>query len=726
MSQPLLTLDVLLEPDIILARQRARQIAELLGFPSLDQTRIATATSEIARNIFENACEGRIEFFVEQGFPPALLIRVLERRPAAKGRRGTAEDPPDPNPRLRDGALGARRLMDRFELESIAGGGTLVSMAKSLPRRTPEFVAKDLGRISGELARQKPRSLLEELQEQNQELIRTLQELRERQAEIAELHTQELEETNRGVVALYAELDENAKALKRISDLKSRFLSNMSHEFRSPLNSILSLSGFLLDRSDGELTAEQEKQVLFIRKAAQGLATLVNDLLDLAKVEAGKAVIRPESFAVVDLFESLSGMIRPLLERSQVVLHVEDASTLPKVRSDEGKVAQILRNFLSNAVKFTERGEIRLAATTGPSDTILFSVADSGIGIAPADWHRVFEEFGQVEGPLQVRTKGTGLGLPLSRKLAELLGGAVSVQSELGVGSTFFAAIPRMYREPTEVEAAPEGRWRLDPARRPVLVVEDDSVDLLFYERILEGSVYQVLPVRTLDEARRVLRRVKPVAILLDRLLEEEGDWSLLAELRTREELATVPILVFTRRPDSTQVIASGATDCQPKPPDSRWLLGTLRRLDQEPVPGTLLLIDDEEAHRYVLKGLLSAQGPYVIIEAYEGQDGIRRARENLPDAIFLDLGMPGMTGFEVLDRLKEDPLTRGIPVIISTSKILEAEERERLAANSVAILAKTTGTREEMLMTIREALAKAGVTSASVSAPVSAEPRHD
>ncbi|WP_406697600.1 response regulator [Singulisphaera sp. Ch08] len=717
MNPLLLTLEICHEPDVILARQRARQIAGLLGFPSIDQTRIATATSEIARKVFDNASEGRVEFLVQEGMPPALLIRVQERSSPTKGRRAAAVDLIGPNHGLGDGTLGARRLMDRFEIEPISAGGNLVSMTKNLPKRTASFTASDLVRISGELARQAPRTLLEELQEQNQELIRTLHELRERQTEIAELHSQELEETNRGVVALYAELDENTKALKRISDLKSRFLSNMSHEFRSPLNSILSLSGFLLDRSDGELTGEQEKQVRFIRKAAEGLAMLVNDLLDLAKVEAGKAVIRPGSFEVADLFESLRGMFLPLLERSQVVLHVEAVSDLPTVQTDEGKVAQILRNFLSNAVKFTERGEIRLGATTGPGDTILFSVADTGIGIAAADGKRIFEEFGQIEGPLQAKSKGTGLGLPLSRKLAELLGGAVSVRSEPGVGSTFFAAIPRIYREPAEVEPSNEILGRLDPTRRPVLVVEDDAVDLLFVEKILEGSPFQVIPTRTLDEARRMLKRVAPVAVLLDHLPEEEGDWLLLAELKAREDLREVPVFVLTHRQDKEHVLALGAAQFHAKPIDSHSLLKALRTLDQPPAPETILLIDDEESHRYVLKGLLSAQGRYVIIEAIEGQDGIRRAREDLPSAIFLDLSMPGMTGFEVLDHLKRDPLTRGIPVIIYTSRILEAEERERLAAESVTVLAKATMAREEMYETIRDALVQAGLTPTLMNA---------
>ena len=216
----------------------------------------------------------------------------------------------------------------------------------------------------------------------------------------------------------------------------------MSHEFRSPLNSIKGLTGFLLARSDGELTSEQEKQIKFIRQAAEGLSTLVDDLLDLAKVEAGKASIRIGSFEVSDLFENLQGTIRPMINHAAVSLIFAEPTGIPTLHSDEGKIAQILRNFLTNAVKFTEGGEIRVAARPGPDDMVEFSVKDSGIGIAAGDLDRIFEEYGQIENPLQQRVKGIGLGLPLTRKLARLLGGSVSVASEPGVGSTFFVVIP--------------------------------------------------------------------------------------------------------------------------------------------------------------------------------------------------------------------------------------------------------------------------------------------
>ena len=609
------------------------------------------------------------------------------------------------------GILGLpKRLMDEFTIES-SEAGAIVTMAKGLPKRSTPYNQQSLAQISAELTRHSPLGLLDELQLQNQELLRTLQELRDRQAELAELHTRELDETNRGVVAMYSELDENAIELKRISELKTRFLSSMSHEFRSPLNTILNMTGFLLGGSTGELTAEQRKEIGYIRKAADDLSALVNDLLDLAKVEAGKAVIRPESFEVADLFEGLRETIKPLLTKGSVDLIVEEPVGVATLETDEAKVAQILRNFLSNAAKFTERGTIRLAAKAGPGDIIIFSVSDTGIGIALADQRRVFEEYSQVEGPVQKRVKGTGLGLPLSRKLAELLGGGVSVQSEPGVGSTFIAVIPRSYRAPDESDASPQSRWQPDPFRTPVLVVDDDPVDLLLYEKFLEGSCFQVLPAQTPGEARRILRQVRPTAILLDILLNAESGWSLMAELKGLTANADIPIFVVTLVNERDRALSLGAADFCLKPIDRDWILSRLNALQENRTPSTILIIDDAESDRYLLTGLLTAHGRFAIVEARSGEEGLRRAREQTPDVIFLDLNMKDMTGFDVLDRLKLEEGTKNIPVIINTSSDLGDEERRRLAPATAAILSKSPGTADESFATMRHALIQAGLS---------------
>jgi signal transduction histidine kinase len=280
------------------------------------------------------------------------------------------------------------------------------------------------------------------------ELRRLREELRLRELDVERLG-RELEETNRGVLALYAELDEKALDLARVSELKSRFLSNISHELRTPLNSVRNICRLLLDRLDGPLSGEQERQVRLIQGAAESLSGIVSDLLDLARIEAGRTTIRPTEFSVADLFAALRGMFRPLVDADAVALVFDDASALPLLVTDEGKVAQILRNFIANAVKFTERGEVRVSAAATPDGCVRFAVSDTGIGIAPDDQARIFEEFSQVDHPLQTRVIGTGLGLPLSRKLAELLGGTLTLRSDVGVGSTFSATIPMRYVEPS-------------------------------------------------------------------------------------------------------------------------------------------------------------------------------------------------------------------------------------------------------------------------------------
>jgi len=265
--------------------------------------------------------------------------------------------------------------------------------------------------------------------------------LEQAQAEVNALRL-ELDETNRGVMALYAELDAQAVELRQATELKSRFLAYMSHEFRTPIGSVLSIARLLLDKVDGPLTAEQEKQVRFIQETSMEFSDMVNDLLDLAKVEAGRIDISPDWFEMVDLFSALRGMFKPVLTNSEIVLIFEEPEGVPKLFSDDRKLSQILRNFISNALKFTHKGEVRVAARRTDGDNVTFSVTDTGIGIAPEFHHAVFRDFSQIDSPIQKRLRGTGLGLSLSKRLAELLGGSIGLESEAGKGSTFWVTIP--------------------------------------------------------------------------------------------------------------------------------------------------------------------------------------------------------------------------------------------------------------------------------------------
>ena len=272
-------------------------------------------------------------------------------------------------------------------------------------------------------------------------------ELAAREADIAALR-EELEETNKGVVALYAELDDKAAQLRDANELKSRFLSYMSHEFRTPLTSMTSIAGILLSRLDGPLTPEQQKQVEFIRGSTRELTEMVNDLLDLAKVEAGRITISPEWFEMVDLFAALRGMFKPIVASSSVSLVFDEPEGKIKLYSDDKKVSQILRNFISNALKFTPEGEVRVSARMLDSDHIEFAVSDTGIGIAPEHIPNLFKDFVQLDVRLQKRLRGSGLGLSLARKFAEMLGGRVAVESHLGKGSRFSVVLPVHFAGP--------------------------------------------------------------------------------------------------------------------------------------------------------------------------------------------------------------------------------------------------------------------------------------
>jgi signal transduction histidine kinase/CheY-like chemotaxis protein len=572
MEWPLLTVALNQAEDLVVARHRARQIASLAGLDPSSQTRLAASVSEICRNALAYAGGGRVVFAIVRAAPMVLAVRVSDTGNGIGDLDAVME-----GRTAGRGIISARRLVDDFTITS-GPCGTTVTLSRRLPDGAVTGAA-DIARIVASLADGLAPSPVAELQTQNTELIASLAELRIRQDELQRLNT-ELEDTNRGVVALYAELDERAEQLRQASELKSRFLSNMSHEFRTPLNSILALSRLLIDRTDGSLTAEQDRQVSYIRRSAESLTELVNDLLDLAKVEAGKLEVRPRHFTISGLFGALRGVMKPLQQNDAVELIFEEPDC-PTLFTDEAKVAQILRNLISNSLKFTERGEVRVAATfDNQTRQCSLEVADTGIGIAPEDHELVFQEFAQIANRLQFRAKGTGLGLPLSRRLAELLGGSLTLRSTPGAGSAFVLCIPGALCQATAVP--------------PVVVSQPDR---------------------------------------------QRG----------------------------------------------------------------VLVIDDEETSRYIIRQMLSGCGPLLVQEADTGAEGLRLARSSQPDVVLLDLRLPDIDGFAVMERLRADPATAVIPVVVCTSSVLTSHQRSRLG-QAHAILSKSTLTREVMQRTLTDA----------------------
>ncbi|MBL7260870.1 sensor histidine kinase [Paractinoplanes lichenicola] len=438
------------EQDVFLVRQLAREVAREVGFEQQDQTRLATALSEVSRVVLAGGADTDVTFVIRpDGVTPTLRVSVERPGPGAAAL----------NQELRH----VGRLVDKMEVGD-GETGTVVWMARRLPVSAPRLNPERLEEIRAGLARHVPGSPLDELNVQNQQLIAALDEVRAQRDELAaqrdelarlneELEetnrgvmalyhqlSDELEETNRGVVALYAELDEKSEQLAAASEAKSRFLANVSHELRAPVTAVIGLSRLLGDDSSDPLTIEQRRQVDLIRSSASDLLTLVNDLLDLAKAEAGR--IEPQ-WAQVDLkamFGQLRGTLRPLATRPEVEFVVDEPG-VAAFRSDEVLLARVLRNLLTNALKFTAEGEVRLAVRP-VGDDVEFTVSDTGTGIAVELHERVFEEFYQVPGSKSLSGKGTGLGLPYARRLAGILGGALRVDSTPGEGSTFTLRLP--------------------------------------------------------------------------------------------------------------------------------------------------------------------------------------------------------------------------------------------------------------------------------------------
>ena len=414
--------------DVVAARARVRRVAESLGLGSLESTALAAAASELGRNAVVHGRGGTITMSM---VPSSLDLRVVveDAGPGIADVAGLLE-------RGTVGLTTVRRTVDSLELAPRTGGG----LRATVHRRLRTLPAPERLRAVAVEADQGG-DPVEELFRQNRALGKALDELATRESELTRVN-RELDETNRGVVALHGELEERADALRSASDTKSRFLSFMSHEFRTPLAAILSLTEILLARADGPLLPEQEHQVKLIRRSGETLSALIEELLDLSKLEAGRMSVTPTTLDVGEVLAGVRALFRAIPTRVGVTLNVEEPAQPITMRTDDGRLAQILRNLVSNALKFTEVGSVTLTATD-EGHHVHFACIDTGIGIARQDQERIFADFAQVDSTTQRRVRGTGLGLGIVRRLTELLGGTLAVESEPGRGSTFRVRLPK-------------------------------------------------------------------------------------------------------------------------------------------------------------------------------------------------------------------------------------------------------------------------------------------
>jgi signal transduction histidine kinase/CheY-like chemotaxis protein len=524
------------ERDVFVARQRGREAAAAAGLENQDQVRVATALSELGRELVVRGRRAEVVLSLIGGSAPALELTVA----------WTGEIP---RVERTEGVVAARRLTDTCEVVQGDGRGS-VRLTKRLPGSAAAPTRARVRHLREQLRRSTAGSELDELRAQNQELLRTLESLQARQEEleaanaeleetnrgVLALHAElsgELEETNRGVVALYAELDEKSTQLREASESKTRFWSGVSHELRTPINSVIGLSRLLLDPGSEPLGDEQRLQVSMIRDSGALLLALVNELLDVAKAESGRLEPRPEPVDLDALVQHLVAVLAPLVPEPAVRLVAEVDSRTPLLLTDPAMLTAILRNLATNALKFTERGEVRLEAHL-EGDAVVVCVSDTGIGIPTEHLGRVFEEFHQVPGRLQIRAQGTGLGLPYARRLAGLLGGSLTLDSRIDVGTTATLRLP-VTREFGEVTAL--GR---------VLIVDDDPTFRALARRMLGESARQIVEAADGATALRLLRDEPPDLLLLDLHIPPPDGRAVLAAVRADPELVELPVVVVT------------------------------------------------------------------------------------------------------------------------------------------------------------------------------------
>jgi signal transduction histidine kinase/DNA-binding response OmpR family regulator len=514
---------------------------------------------------------------------------------------------------------------------------------------------------------------------------------------------------------LFREIEDKGRQLEIASRHKSQFLANMSHELRTPLNAIIGVTEMLLEDARAFGPEEQIEPHERILRAGRHLLALINDILDLSKIEAGKMELHLESFAVATLVEEVVTTIRPLAARNGNEVVVECASDPGTMRADATRLRQALLNLATNASKFTEGGRVTVAVARRPDDGrewITFAVSDTGIGITAEQMGRLFEEFTQADASTTRKYGGTGLGLAISRRLCRMMGGDITVESVPGEGSTFTMRLPAEVRAAEDsggagiVEAASDTP-RKAPARegRRVLVIDDDPTVRELMERFLSREGFSVVTAANGLEGLRRAREVRPAAITLDVLMPDLDGWTVLAALKGDPGLADIPVVFVTILDEKTRGYSLGASDYLVKPVDRERLAQVLRRLCGDPVSGRILVVEDDETTRAVIRHALEGEG-WSITQAENGRVALARLADTRPDAILLDLMMPEMDGFEFLTSLRREAAWRDIPVLVLTAKDLTDEDRRRLGGEVERVVQKGACGRDELLREVGRLLA--------------------
>jgi GAF domain-containing protein/CheY-like chemotaxis protein/anti-sigma regulatory factor (Ser/Thr protein kinase) len=505
---------------------------------------------------------------------------------------------------------------------------------------------------------------------------------------------------------LFREIEDKGRQLEAADRHKSEFLANMSHELRTPLNAIIGYSE-MLQEDAADLGAEQLTDDLKkINAAGKHLLELINAVLDLSKIEAGKMELYLESFDVAGLVRDIAAVIQPLAAKNSNRLDVRCPDAVGTMHADLTKVRQALFNLLSNACKFTERGEVSLSVAreaTDGQDWMLFSVSDTGIGMTPDQLAKLFEAFSQADAATTRRYGGTGLGLALSRRLCRMMGGDVTVESEPDRGSTFTIRLPAQVAEAVQETPAPAAPVEGVPAGiGTVLVIDDEAAVRDLMQRFLTREGFRVVTASGGEDGLRRARELRPDAITLDVMMPGIDGWAVLSALKADPDVADIPVVMLTIVDDKNLGYALGAADYLTKPIDRERLVTVLDKYRRD-LP--VLVVDDDVAVRQLLRRMLEPEG-YAVVEADNGRAALERLRDVSPCCILLDLMMPEMDGFEFVTEFRRREAWRAIPIVVITAKDLSHDDRERLNGYVQKILQKGTHGREQLLAEVRELVA--------------------
>jgi CheY-like chemotaxis protein/signal transduction histidine kinase/HAMP domain-containing protein len=581
--------------------------------------------------------------------------------------------------------------------------------------------------------------LATELQSQQTELQQTNEQLALKAQQLAEQNA-EVERKNREIEQARGALEEKAKELAITSKYKSEFLANMSHELRTPLNSILILGQQLLDNPEGNLAPKQVEFARTIHGAGTDLLNLISDILDLSKIESGTVTVDVEDIPFTSLVEVVSRTFRHEAEARSLSFDVRlDASLGPSIVTDSKRLQQVLKNLLSNAFKFTEHGGVRLqvsAVQAGWSQghpvldsagtVVAFEVSDSGIGISPDKQRIIFEAFQQADASTSRRYGGTGLGLAISRELSNLLGGEIHLRSLPGAGSTFTLYLPQKYMGSTTLEREvvegdpvrraegrfpvariadrpvtqlPDDREKLAPGDAVMLIVEDDPHYARIMMDLARDKGFKVLVAMRGADALALARQYKPTAVSLDVFLPDMLGWTVLSHLKKDPEARHIPVQIVTLEEDRQHGLSRGAFAYVTKPTTTEGLEQALARIKafSEPRRKRLLVIEDDAAEQISIRELLGHDDIDITIVG-TGAGALAAMRKQPPDCVVLDLRLPDMSGFEILEQIRDDETLRDVPVVVFTGKELSAAEEEKLQDLARSVVVKGVESPERLL----------------------------